>query len=490
MPKSKQRKSARLAGYVEKYPVFKTDGQVLYCKVCNKQVSAKKIYSIKSHLESATHKEQERKSTSSTQQFLVETASSGNAQFTVDLCKAFIASDIPLYKIRNDNLKSFFQKYIGNYVIPSETTLRTAVKSIYTTSIEKIKTCIKKQYVWISIDETTDASGRYIANVVLGILNKDPEISKQRFLLNTALLNKANHTNIARLFDDSIRILGETFNKDDVLLLLTDAAPYMVKAAKALQVFYPKLLHVTCLAHALHRVCEKITESNPKIDGLIANVKKVFLKAPSRAALFRDCAPDIPFPPQPIITRWGTWLEAVGYYAKHFENIQSVVAALDSDDSQFVKRARELLNDAEVRQKLLFVDASFGFLVNSIKKLESAGLLLTTQIQLVKEVEEAIDKGQCTEIKQKLISVLLKNKGFIEIKKIADQIEGKKVNSPCHNATYTISETQAFKYAPITSVDVERTFSMYKSLYRENRHSFLFNNLAEIFVVYCNNNLN
>ena len=63
-----------------------------------------------------------------------------------------------------------------------------------------------------------------------------------------------NHTTIARLFENSLKILGS----ENVLLFLTDAVPYMVKAGKALQVFHPKIIHVTCLAHGQNRVAETV----------------------------------------------------------------------------------------------------------------------------------------------------------------------------------------------------------------------------------------
>lgn len=43
------------------------------------------------------------------------------------------------------------------------------------------------------------------------------------------------------------------------------------------------------------------------------------------------------------------------------------------------------------------------------------------------------------------------------------------------------------KFAPITSVDVERSFSSYKILLADNRRSFLFENLRETLIVLCNN---
>ena len=51
-----------------------------------------------------------------------------------------------------------------------------------------------------------------------------------------------------------------------MLLFVSDAAPYMIKAAKALQLLYPKMIHVTCIAHALHRAAEEVRGSYPEVD--------------------------------------------------------------------------------------------------------------------------------------------------------------------------------------------------------------------------------
>lgn len=44
----------------------------------------------------------------------------------------------------------------------------------------------------------------------------------------------------------------------------------MVKAGKALNIFYPKLIHLTCLAHGFHCVAETIGAEYPIIDSFIA----------------------------------------------------------------------------------------------------------------------------------------------------------------------------------------------------------------------------
>lgn len=47
-------------------------------------------------------------------------------------------------------------------------------------------------------------------------------------------------------------------------------------------VLYPNLIHVTSLAHGLNRVAEKVRDMFPNVNKLVNNIKKIFLKAPSR----------------------------------------------------------------------------------------------------------------------------------------------------------------------------------------------------------------
>jgi len=77
----------------------------------------------------------------------------------------------------------------------------------------------------------------------------------------------------------------------------------MKKVGRCIQTLYPKALHVTCLAHALHSVCEEVRAHVPKVECLIAEMKKTFLKCPKRIAILNEKCPDIPNPPKPITTR-------------------------------------------------------------------------------------------------------------------------------------------------------------------------------------------
>lgn len=76
----------------------------------------------------------------------------------------------------------------------------------------------------MSIDETTDATGRFIANVIIRTLEIDK--AGQIFLLHSEELEKTNHSTIFKLFDKAMGILWpEGVQHDNVLLFVSDAAP-------------------------------------------------------------------------------------------------------------------------------------------------------------------------------------------------------------------------------------------------------------------------
>ena len=106
------------------------------------------------------------------------------------------------------------------------------------------------------------------------------------------------------LFNDSMSILYPNGIKyENVLLFITDAAPYMIKAAGGIKITFAKIIHLTCINHALNRLSEKIGSLNTKSNELISNVKKIFIKSPLRIAKFKEIAPDLELPPEPVITR-------------------------------------------------------------------------------------------------------------------------------------------------------------------------------------------
>lgn len=128
---------------------------------------------------------------------------------------------------------------------------------------------------------------------MIGILSDIIELSKEKYLLNSTVLDRTINETITKFVDESLSLLGNYFKKDNLLLLVTDAATYMVKADGLSRTFYVNMIHLTCLAHGIHRVCEFIHSAFESVDKLIANCKKFFLKLPSRINIFDEKLPNI-----------------------------------------------------------------------------------------------------------------------------------------------------------------------------------------------------
>ena len=90
----------------------------------------------------------------------------------------------------------------------------------------------------------------------------------------------------------------------------------MIAADITLKSLYPKLFHVMCVAHLLHNCAMKIKSHFEDVNPLIAKVKAVTIKNKTRQAKFSA----IGYPPQPVPTRWRSWLNAALHYAKKRES--------------------------------------------------------------------------------------------------------------------------------------------------------------------------
>lgn len=93
MPKVKTTKAAKLGAIVKEYPDLRTEGDVLFCTICSKEISAERTFLVRQHLESAKHlKLKDKKTDERIQLFLPECSQkSKQEQFSEQLCKAFIS---------------------------------------------------------------------------------------------------------------------------------------------------------------------------------------------------------------------------------------------------------------------------------------------------------------------------------------------------------------------------------------------------------------
>ena len=134
----------------------------------------------------------------------------------------------------------------------------------------------------------------------------------------------------------------------DFLLLLSDAARNTTLAGNVLKTMYPKMFHVTCVAHLLHNCAMVLKSKYCTADNLIATMKNAIVKNKDRRQKFAQ----IRLPPQPIVTRWGTWLKAAFWYAQNLPAVRQIVSSFD-DDGIIVSRVKEAVQSADLHNELV-----------------------------------------------------------------------------------------------------------------------------------------
>jgi hypothetical protein len=98
-----------------------------------------------------------------------------------------------------------------NRRITTESTLRKNYLSFcYEDAVRRVRNIIGDNQIWVSIDESTDADSRRVANVIVGTLFAD--CPGDIFLLHSEVLDKVSHTTIAILFVNAMKTLW----KDEV----------------------------------------------------------------------------------------------------------------------------------------------------------------------------------------------------------------------------------------------------------------------------------
>ena len=196
------------------------------------------------------------------------------------------------------------------------------------------------------------------------------------------------------------------------------------------------------------------------IDEVIATIKAATIKNKDRKKDFYDAG--LPSPPDPVITRWATWLRAALYYS---ENLPAV---------------RTIANNW----------TSAGLLVSTAKDaINVEGLVKINQYRTLAANVEFLEGSACTITKA---YGLLKNMQFDDDPcAIKDYINKRLCNSDletiinCTNLTIDPTSYALLQKAQPTSAAVERSFSMLKKLLRKDRN-FDVKNLKKYMMLYYN----
>lgn len=133
---------------------------------------------------------------------------------------------------------------------------------------------------------------------------------------------------------------------------------------------------------------------------------------------------------------------------------------------------------------LAYIHSNFEKLSQSITKLEKQGLTINEALEIFVAVRNEMDEAigeKAEQIRAKFQFIVSNNPGIETIAQFCQILSGEHVN--CDISPNLIP---LYKYAPLTSCDVERSFSLYKSILADNRMSFLMKNLEMNLI--CNYN--
>jgi hypothetical protein len=482
---------------------FEIQNNKLLCVYCKDFFQSTLVSNLRKHLKSKKHQD--------SVDAVINSKSLTNAEFHEYLVKSFCNNNIPIYTVKG--MEEFLRTQCRRPIQDESTLRKTVLPKCYANAMHQIINYLQDKKIWISIDETSEqrGAGRAIANVIVGSLEIETGINREGefeinygkpgkiFLLTLDQISKTNHETIVELFERSIRLIWPEGNPDAVLLFVTDAASYMKKAAKNLKATYTKMVHVTCLCHGLHRVAEKIYSKYLLAKQVVSNVREAIEKSPKRKVIFKEVNPTLPLPPAPVITRWGTFIKACRYYADYFAETKRALDRMNKKEAKCIDEAQKILGNKDAHLQCMEIDAYYGELATYITQLEKPNIPFVEAHEFVKQAKKMINDaeektihGKC--IKKKLDEVLKANSGLEELIQISKVRQSKekdlsKIQGPRKKTLpgLTIEDLPFFDYVPISSADVERSFSKYGQIWTPLRQSATVAAVRSQIILSCNN---
>ena len=377
MPKQAISSTAKVRQICHKYPdeFSATPARDLRCNLFDVLVKCDKKVFVESHQKSKQHQRKlETKSKSQSKQTVLQL---DQVNFKEQVVSSFLAADIPLHKLNHPSLKSLFAT-MGK-VLPSETVARACVAKLAYQKEEQIQEFFHDKNIFLIVDEAEIAKQKYIS-VLVGSL----DARNQTFLVDCHPLDSGSNVNssvIVHTVDDILRQLE--IKREKFSFFLTNAARYMSLAGKTLKELYPSLMHVTGVAHLLHNCAMRVRAHFKNINKIIATIKAATIKNKDRNKDFHDAG--LPSPPDPVITRWATWLRAVLYYSENLLAVRTIVNNWTSA-GLLVRRAKDAINVEDLVPDLVEID-QYRTLAANVEFLEGSAWTITEAYGLLKNLQ-------------------------------------------------------------------------------------------------------
>ena len=307
------------------------------------------------------------------------------------------------------------------------------------------------------MDETEIIGCKYV-NILVGLITR-PE--KTLLFECRPISSSANSNIILQVVDDAIKLLN--IARVNFNLLLSDAASYMVSAGRTLHQLYPHLFHITCVAHLIHNCAMKVRGHYEEVDKLIARVKNAVVKNKTRSKDFVN----ISQPPDTIITRWASWLNAALYYSSNLPEVKRIIKNW-TGQGILVTQAKNIVENPNIVGFLMEIERCYSCLTNIIFKFENASCGILKAYNSMNELDFGDDPCD--------ISGYIKKR--LQKSEILDIVNANRPEISPHLYTLLMN-------CQCTSSSVERSFSMLKKLLTKQRN-FKDENIRKYIILYYN----
>ncbi|KAJ4446811.1 hypothetical protein ANN_13509 [Periplaneta americana] len=150
--------------------------------------------------------------------------------------------------------------------------------------------------------------------------------------------------------------------------------------------------------------------------------------------------------------------------------------------------ANIILENPKLTSDLAIIKANFGKLPVFITKLGTRSIPLHSAVQVMKKVETILKEipGSVGEtIRNKYLKIVERNPGWEQVLLLI----GNDIDITAFPLVWSPAGIESLKYCPITSCEVERSFSQFKNILIDNRHQFSLQHLQEYSVIHCHNGI-
>ncbi|KAF7684974.1 hypothetical protein CDIK_4277, partial [Cucumispora dikerogammari] len=211
---------------------------------------------------------------------------------------------------------------------------------------------------------------------------------------------------------------------------------------------FPNIRHLTCIAHLFYNCAMKIKSFYKDVDHLISSIKSLTFKNNTRKQMFIS----VSTLSDSVVTRWGTWLEAAFYYAKHFVEVKHMFNEIIGAGI-LLENAKEAVNSETVHSSLTKISECLKPVLNNIDLITSSDFSIAKASKAIQKLEFGCDPVNISDyIKKRLEKSTFYLFSAGDFEKIFSELNSE------------------LKLIPATSIAVERSFSLLNKLLERDRN--------------------